>query len=108
MTRIYGTSPLESDLLSDRLVRSLVPLVESSLSQVKATEPSRPWEKRLVSFTCRESYQLLPSGDQRGARLPLNCGNGRSAWATVLLVRNPGYGGVEKPRLTAADDVNGP
>src|SRR6202521_2817852 len=108
MTRMKGMSPAESDLLSARWVRSLMPLVESSLSQVKATEPSRPWLKRLVTLVCKESYQLLPSGDQRGARLPLNCGNGRSAWATVLLVRNPGYGGVEKPRLTAADDVNGP
>ena len=69
-----------------------MPFVESSLSQVKATEPSSPWLKRLVSLVWRESYQLLPSGDQRGVRLPLNCGKGRSSWATVLLVRNPGTG----------------
>src|SRR6185369_5933719 len=108
MTRINGMPLAESDLFRERFVRSLVPLVESSLSHVKATDPSSPWLKRLVSLVCRESYQLLPSGDQRGVKLPLNCGKGRSDWATVLLVRNPGYGGVENPRLIAAAEVNGP
>src|SRR5689334_11371009 len=59
-----------------------------SFCHVKAADISRPCEYRLVSFTCSESYQLLPRGAQRRARLSLYSGKGRRVCATVAL---PGY-----------------
>src|SRR3954462_13066917 len=73
----------------------------NALAHVKELCASRPCEKRLVALACNESYQLFPSGDQCMLVMLLNCGNGRSACATLAVGGNPGYGKPPNPRPAA-------
>ena len=57
----------------------------SALDQVNVPLTCRPCEVRLVPFICSESYQVLPVGEFCTAMV-LNCGNGRRAFNSVLLV----------------------
>ena len=62
--------------------------------QVKLLEKERPLDRRFVAFTCKQSYQVLPSGALVGLMFPLYCGNGSSEFKTLglLLVPKPEYG----------------
>src|SRR5215472_1635720 len=65
----------------------------------------KPWEKRLATLVCSESYQVLPMGGPRStAPGERNCGDGRRLWATVCVSGIPGYAGP-KPRAIAAGEL---
>ena len=51
---------------------------------VRLLEKDRPLDNRFVAFNCNESYHVFPNGHQRHVML-VNCGNGRSDCANVLL-----------------------
>src|SRR6202011_2877855 len=63
----------------------------NSFCQVKAESTLSPWENRLVTLACRESYQVEPSGGPREGGTPSHCGYGRSACFRGWLLGNPGY-----------------
>src|SRR5438552_5366206 len=77
--------------------------LSSSFDHVNAYVRSRPCEYRLVTFTCSESYQVLPNGAHRGASPELNCGNGRNDWATVAVNGKPGKGTLFWKRPAAVE-----
>ena len=62
--------------------------ITSCFCQVNVLVNDRPAEYRLVALTWSESYQVLPSGAHNG-RIVLNCGKGRSDWATVAVAGKP-------------------
>ncbi len=62
--------------------------IANCFCQVKTLLNASPWETRFVALACKESYQVAPSG-AHNAPMELNCGNGRSDWATVALVGKP-------------------
>src|SRR5262250_1578316 len=62
----------------------------SSFAQVNAYTTSSPWETRLVTFNCKESYQVRPIGAHNGVKPLENWGYGLNDWATVKFVGKPG------------------
>src|SRR4029453_13429226 len=79
-------------------------VVESRvLENVYARLAVRPGEYRLVTLTCRGSYQEFPSGAHSWP-IPLNCGYGRKLWSTVPLAGKFAYGAL-KPAWTAAGEL---
>src|ERR1051325_3424112 len=63
----------------------------SSFCQVNAESTLSPWERRLVTLACRESYQVSPNGGPRKGESVPHCGYGRSAWFRLEVAGNPGY-----------------
>src|SRR5215831_6337427 len=62
----------------------------SSFAQVNAYTTSNPWETRLVTFNCKESYQVRPNGAHKGVRPLEYWGYGLNDWATVEVVGKRG------------------
>src|SRR5450759_403672 len=84
----------EMAFCTGRLNTSLATVLSASVNSfchVKESCASSPWPTRLITFDCSESYQLFPRGDQRTGML-VNCGNGRSACASVCPRGKPAYG----------------
>src|ERR1700682_3759633 len=75
--------------------------------QVNAPLPCNPWEIRLVTLICNESYLEFPVGDPEtliGVPLAdVNCGNGYSALCRLFPRGKPLYGSkLGKPRTARA------
>src|SRR5712671_1963405 len=79
--------------------------------QVKAPVACNPWESRLVTLICNESYLEFPVGDPEGligvgvpvALIAVNCGNGYSALCRLFPKGKPLYGRkLGKPRAASA------
>src|SRR5438128_10926665 len=70
----------------------------SSLAQVNAYTTSNPWETRLVTFNCKESYQVRLNGAHKGVKPLENWGYGLNDWPTVDVVGNAGSAGLFRNR----------
>src|SRR5689334_9821354 len=81
--------------------------IANALLQVKELWKSRPCEKRFTSLVWSALYQESPSGDQCMLVMLLNCGNGRSDWATDAVSGKPAYGGLPNPREMAVAELIG-
>src|ERR1700749_1454712 len=77
----------------------------SPLAQVKLPEAWNPCEYRLVTLTCIESYQVLPSGGPSQGDTPTHCGTARGDCSSNWVAGKPGYTdgtvGVPFPFTTA-------
>src|SRR5215471_2073071 len=85
------------------VVTTLSVPIWSSFAQVNAYTTSSPWETRLVTFNCKESYQVRPNGAHKGAKPVEYWGYGLNDWATVELVGKPGYGSLFWNRPAAVE-----
>src|SRR6185312_7831721 len=100
-----GWSSEEIDLARARFCTSGVPAkVSSDFDQVNAQLAWKPCEKRLSAVNCNELYQLSPSGGFTSA-IVVNCGYGRSDWATEAVRGKPGKGSLFWKRPAAAEPI---